>query len=110
MRNLSDRVWAVEQRTRALRRAREKRRRMLIAGLSTAACLAVILAAARMIPRLAARQCAGISDPDAMASLFAAGSASGYVLIGILAFALGCGVTILCYRLSREKHHGRDHR
>jgi hypothetical protein len=36
--------------------------------------------------------------------------AAGYVLIGLLAFALGCCVTILCFRLRRRNREERDDR
>jgi len=77
--------------------------------LSSAACLALIAAAALTMPTLMARQIDVIgSGSDAAAGVLAESGASGYVLVGLLAFSLGCGVTILCYRLRRRDRERRD--
>jgi ABC-type Fe3+ transport system permease subunit len=110
MRTTSERTDAIEKRTRALKRRQKKRRSLLTAGLSAAACLALIVAAALAMPGLMKQQAFKTSASGA-ASVFHASSAAGYVIIGVLAFALGCCVTILCYRLRRrngEDHDGRD--
>ena len=74
-------------------------RRSRIAAVSgAAACLAAILGLALAMPSVTAR----FSDADyyggMTASLFT-GESLGYLLVGLLAFALGVCVTALCFRL-----------
>ena len=113
MRSPSERADAIAARTRELKRARRERRERLTIGLSAAGCLALVIAAALLMPEIMARHSAEISNSGAAAGVFAAGSDLGYVAIGVLAFVLGCCVTILGYRLhrrNREGSDGRDHR
>ena len=113
MRSTSERLNAVERRTRELKQARRKRLGRLTVGLSAALCLSAILAAALAMPGYMARQRGVSGYSGAAASVFASSPAAGYVLIGLLAFALGCCVTLLCIcirRRSREDPHDRDHR
>ena len=113
MHTTSERTAAIEKRTHEIRRQQQRRRNLLAAGLSAAACLALVVAAALAMPGLMAQQSGGMGGGSgAEAGVFAASGAAGYVVIGLLAFALGCCVTILCYRLrrrDREEHDGRDH-
>jgi len=111
MRTTSERVTAIEKRTRELQRQRRARRDFLAAGLSAAACFVLIVGIALKMPGLMAGQDAAAGAGSGAAGVFAASGAAGYVVIGLLAFALGCGVTILCTRLhrqEREKHDDRD--
>ena len=113
MRTASERAGAIETRTRALRKRKADRRRALVTGLAALACLAANTALALDMPELTARQRGpAVGSGGAAAGVFAAGGASGYVLIGLLSFVLGCSVTILCYRLrgrTREERDDRDH-
>jgi len=113
MRTTSERVACIEKRTGEIRRQRRARRRFLAAGLSAAASLALIVGTALAMPGLTAQQNAAAGgSAGAAAAVFAPGSAAGYVFIGLLAFALGCAVTLLCRRLrrqEREAHDDRDH-
>jgi hypothetical protein len=87
-------------------------------GLSAAASLVIIIAASFATAGLTAGRGAAEAAPGAESGMlaggvFAPGSVSGYVVIGVLAFALGCAVTILCYRIRRretEASHDRDSR
>jgi hypothetical protein len=110
MRSTSERTAAIEKRTGGAA-AKEKRRRGSSAGLSAAACLALIVGPRWRCRAYGAAERRMGGGSGAAASVFAASGAAGYVLIGLLAFALGCCVTILCYRLrrrNREEHDGRD--
>lgn len=113
MRSTSEQAEIIGQRVQILKERRRRRRTVLITGLCSAACLGLIVWTALLLPGLAARQ--GVpagQNPGAAAGVFAAGSSSGYVFIGLMAFVLGCGVTILCIRLHRqdgEDPHGRNH-
>jgi hypothetical protein len=113
MRSQSERVSAIEKRTAELKREQKKKRDFAVTGLCAAACLILIIAAALVMPGL--MTCGGPTSDytGAAASVFARSGAVGYVLIGLLAFVLGCCVTILCFRLrrnDRERNNGRNNR
>lgn len=111
MHSTSERTAAIEKRTRELRRNRRVRRERLIIGASAAACLAVIVLVGRMLPGLTARAgSSGGKNSGTAAGAFAVSGAAGYILIGLLAFALGCGVTVLCCRIHRQNREERDDR
>ena len=111
MRTTSERVEAIEKRAGERKRRQKKRRNLLAAGLSAAACLVLIVVTALAMPGLMQQQGFASAASGAAAGVFHVSSAAGYVVIGVLAFALGCCVTILCYRLRRragEEHDDRD--
>ena len=107
MRSTSERTAEILRRTRVLREKRRALRAALAGGAAAAASLAIIVLAAFAIPGAPAWQAAG-GSVGAAGGLFAAGSRAGYVVIGILAFALGCCVTLLCSRLRRKNREDRD--
>lgn len=114
MHSTSERVDAIEKRTNQIKQQQHGRRDSLTAVVAAAACLALIVGIGLILPGLMAHHSmTAAGSAGAAAGVFAVSGAAGYVLIGVLAFALGCGVTILCYRLrsrNKENHHGRDHR
>lgn len=74
-------------------------RRSRIAAVSgAAACLAAILGLALAMPSVTARFSGADYYGGMTASLFT-GESFGYLLVGLLAFALGVCVTVLCVRL-----------
>lgn len=97
MRTNEERVAAVKQRAAQLERQKRLRRKRLLALVCACASLAVIVGAALALPHLQTRW-RGAAYQMA-ASIFADSAAAGYVLIALLAFALGVCVTVLCYRL-----------
>lgn len=100
MRSNEDRVSAVKRRVEQLEAHRRHRRRRVAALSSVAACLAIIVAAAFAMLGITERLAAGNYDGySTTASIFSGSTAAGYIMIGILAFALGVCVTILCFRL-----------
>ena len=73
--------------------------RSRIAAVSgAAACLAAILGLALAMPSVTARFSGADYYGGMTASLFP-GESLGYLLVGLLAFALGVCVTALCFRL-----------
>ena len=101
MRTTDERLAAAKRRARELKRQRRSR----VAALAgAAACLAVILGLALAMPSVTARFSGADYYGGMTASLFSGGSL-GYLLVGLLAFALGVCVTVLCFRL---RGHGRD--
>ena len=106
MRTTAERLAAAKRRARELERQRQRRRvRGLCAG--TAACLVVIVSLALAMPGITE----GFSDTalgGGMAASIFSGRSLGYLVVGLLAFALGVCVTVLCVRLRGHEGDSAD--
>lgn len=91
-------------------RQREERRIRFISLSAAALCFLIITGIGFAMPGIMARLSGGeYENAGMMASIFCEGNALGYVLIGILAFALGVCLTVLCYILRRRNNSEDDH-
>jgi hypothetical protein len=108
MRNTEKRVLAVKRRAKELKR-QEQLRRSRILGVSTvASCLVFIVGCSFFLPTVMTGQRYGeYRHFGAAASIFDESGSFGYVLIGLISFVLGVGVTILCHRvhMRNQMHH-----
>ncbi len=104
MRTTDERLAAAKRRAEEITRQERCRRSRIAAVSGAAACLAVILGLALAMPSVTARFSGADYYGGMTASLFSGGSL-GYLLVGLLAFALGVCVTVLCFRL---RGRGRD--
>lgn len=95
MRTNEERVAAVKSRAAQLERQKRQRQKRLLA--LACASLAVIVGATLALPHLQTSWRGAAYQTTA--SIFADSAAAGYVLIALLAFALGVCVTVLCFRL-----------
>lgn len=103
MRNTEERVSAVKQRVMKIEQQKRIRRSRITILSSAAVCILIIIGLASAIPGLTAELPIDIqSYSDFTASIFNISGSFGYLLIGILAFALGVCLTILCYRLQQR--------
>ena len=107
MRSNIERVEAVKRRAAGIERRRRAARAKLAVFASAAAGLAVIIAAAFAMPMLDGS--AAIAGAEGAGSVFASGAA-GYIVIGVLALALGVAVTLLGVKLRAywESEDGDD--
>lgn len=109
MRSTDERVVAVEKRVKELERQKKQQQRRYIGLSAAAACLLIVVGMGVAMPGIMA----GLEEGDytstgMMASVFYEGGALGYVLIGLLAFALGVCLTILCVLLSRRSQRDKE--
>jgi len=94
------------QRAELIRQRRAARKRRLYSALSVAACLAVIVGLAFVIPP-AVTDAPSPVDAGIYGTAQAAGVVSGgYVLLAVISFALGCAVTIFCYKVLLKQKPG----
>lgn len=108
MRSNTERVEAAKRRAAEIERRRRAMRAKLAVCGSAAASLAVIVALAFVMPALDGS--AVIEGAHGAGSVFASGAA-GYIVIGVLAFALGVAVTLLGVKLRAYwKPEGGDDR
>ena len=85
MRTTAERLAEAKRRARELERERQRRRARGIFCAGTAACFVMIVSLALVMP--------GITD---------------YLVVGLLAFALGVCVTVLCVRLRGHEGDSAD--
>lgn len=107
MRTTAERLAAAKQRARELERERQRRRARGILWAGTAACLVVIVSLALVMPGITE----GFSDAAlgvGMAASIFSGRSLGYLVVGLLAFALGVCVTVLCVRLRGREGDSAD--
>ena len=109
MRTTDERLAAAKRRAEAIRRREHRRHSRAAALAAAAACLAAVLGLALAMPSITARFSGGDYSAGMAASMFSSGSL-GYVLVGLLAFALGVCVTLLGIRLHRGGHDAEDDR
>ncbi len=100
MRNTKARVLAVTLRAREMEAQKRARRGRMLTLASLTLSFALIAGLSFLMPGVMA----AISDCEyrnfgAAASIFDGSHVFGFVLIGVLAFALGVSVTILSYKL-----------
>lgn len=104
MRSREERVRAVCCRVAQMRK--QRRLRAITAGAVAASVLVTAVLAVQMPEKMRAVAGNEVEGVQVTASVFRNGGAAGYVLVGLLAFVLGVGVTVLCFRireLEKEK-------
>ena len=105
VRSNEKRVAAVKRRSKELKRESGKRRERIVLLSSIAACLVLIVALSLAMPGIVENFSNDALGYSAMtASVFHGSGAFGYIVIGLLAFALGVCVTVLCYLARRSEH------
>ena len=95
MRTTAERLAEAKRRARELERERQRRRARGIFCAGTAACFVMIVSLALVMPGITE----GFSDTAlgvGMAASVFSGRSLGYLVVGLLAFALGVCVTVLC--------------
>lgn len=109
MRTTDELVAAVQKRSKEMKRQKEQRRSRVLAIGSVAACMALIVGASLAMPGMLVRVSGSeYTYTGPAASLFAGSAAIGFILIGLLAFALGVCVTVLCYKLRRQRQRDKE--
>lgn len=106
MRSREERVQAVRCRVAQMRR--QRRLRAVTAGAVAASVLLIAVLAAQMPEKMRAVAGNEVEGVQAAASVFRNGGAAGYVLVGLLAFVLGVGVTKLCFRIRELEKEEAD--
>lgn len=111
MRNTDERVALVQLRLKEIRQKKRLRQVQAIGAFSITACLLVIIGISTAMPQMVAEM--GEIMGGAVASIFVESGKTGYIFVGVLAFALGVCVTLLSFRLrhkGEEPNDGRTNR
>ena len=102
MRGTDEQLRIVRSKAAKLRRRRD----LLRQGAAAALCLALITALGLALPRVGGRLT--VPGYGAFGSLVLATPALGYIVIGVLSFALGVCLTLLCIHRRRRWDETED--
>lgn len=106
MRSTDEQLREIMKRAEVVKEKRTIRKSLRMNALSACICAILLTVASFYIPRLnSAPQENGMHG---YGSLLLAAPYIGYVVVGILAFALGVCVTLLCIRLKELKEKERE--
>jgi len=106
MRTTDQQLQEILARAEIIRENRAQKKRIVIDAISVLCCLVLLAGASAALPSLDAA--AGQSVSQHYGSLILGSSYIGYVVIGVLAFALGVCVTLLCLHWKKlKKEHDR---
>ena len=96
-----ERIAEVKRRIGEKERQQRLRHRRIVSAFCIAACLAVIVGVSFAMPGIIGQIEPGASSGFETAATILVGgsSALGYIVVGLLAFALGVCVTVLCFRI-----------
>ena len=94
MKSIDEQLDIILQRSEIIKQKNSQDKAILGYALSIAACLALIVVSLFFIGKIKADT--SITEMSRYGSLIISGPYIGYVIIGVLAFALGILVTLLC--------------
>ena len=106
MRNTDEQLQEIMRRAETVKEKRSIRKRLRASALASCVCVILLIAVSVYLPRLTA-----ISQDTAAGqygSLLLAASYMGYVVVGVLAFALGVCVTLLSIQWRKLKEKERN--
>ena len=101
MRNTDEQLQEIMRRGEIVKEKRIMRKRLHASAIASCACVALLVAVCFCLPQLTV-----VSDNAGLqqyGSLLLAAPYMGYVVVGVLAFALGVCVTLLCVHWKRLK-------
>ena len=107
MRNTDEQLREIMRRADTVKEKRSIQKRVLGSALASCVCVILLMAVSIYLPRLTA-----ISQNTAAGqygSLLLAAPYTGYIVVGVLAFALGVCITLLClhWKALRQKEQER---
>ena len=106
MRSTDEQLREIMRRAEIVKEKRILRKRIYAGAIASFACVALLIAVCFYLPRLSVIQAApGLQQ---YGSLLLAAPYMGYVVVGVLAFALGICVTLLCVHWKALKQKERE--
>lgn len=101
MRSTDEQLREIIQRAEIVKEKRIMKKAILADGIASCICLALLIAAAVSLPNLKTAQAGNTASQ--YGSLLLAAPYIGYVIVSLLAFALGICVTLLCFHWKKWK-------
>jgi hypothetical protein len=102
MRTSKEMATEVWRRVDENERREKDTKRKIYSVIAVAACLAAVIGLSLAMPYFPVGDAAADSG-QYTASLFSGGTAGGYVLVAVIAFALGAGVSLFCVKMLKRK-------
>ena len=96
-----ERIKAIHKRAAEIEITKRRRHQSIIKIGAVVACLAGIVLLAIYIPGITDRFAEEHATTGMQASILSGESTLGYIAIGVIAFLLGCFVTIFCMKLKK---------
>ena len=101
MRTNEERIAALHRRSAELEQEKRRHRARILQAAAVTVCFAAAVVLAVIIPGVSTVFFTGNPQAGMSASILSKNSASGYIVIGILAFLLGAAVTVFCSQLKK---------
>ena len=101
MRSTDEQLQEIMRRAEIVKEKRFMRKRLHASAFASCVCVALLTAVCFYLPRLSVTQ--ETPDMKNYGSLLLAAPYMGYVVVGVLAFALGVFITLLCVHWKRLK-------
>lgn len=106
MRSTDEQLQEIMRRAEIVKEKRSIRKRLHASVLASCACVALLIAVCLCLPRLTfMTESTGMQQ---YGSLLLAAPYTGYVVVGVIAFALGVCVTLLCIHWKALKQKEQD--
>ena len=106
MRSTDEQLQEIMRRAEIVKEKRSIRKRIHASAIASCACVALLIAVCFCLPRLTfMTESTGMQQ---YGSLLLAAPYTGYVVVGVIAFALGVCVTLLCIHWKALKQKEQD--
>lgn len=105
MRSTDDQLREIMRRAELVKEKRNVKKVIMMNAVASGLCAALLIAVALYLPNLSPAQTQMIETQ--YGSLLLAAPYIGYVIVGLLAFALGICITLLCVHLKKWKERDR---
>ena len=106
MRSTDEQLQEIMRRAETVKEKRSIRKRIHASAIASCACVALLIAVCFCLPRLTfMTESTGMQQ---YGSLLLAAPYTGYVVVGVIAFALGVCVTLLCIHWKALKQKEQD--
>lgn len=105
MRSTDDQLREIMRRSELVKEKRIIKKSILTEAIASCVCLALLITVAVYLPNLSPAQAGQIETR--YGSLLLAAPYIGYVIVGLLAFALGVSITLLCIQWKKWKERDR---
>lgn len=106
MRSTDEQLREIMRRAEIVKAKRVLRKRVRASAIASCMCVALLVAVCFYLPRLSAIQAA--PGMQQYGSLLLAAPYTGYIVVGVIAFALGICVTLLCTHWKALKQKERE--
>ena len=103
MRTDEERILKIHSRAKELKEENQRKQSLLITGASALGCIALIIIISLSAASVSDFSVAEAGAQGMRASMLSGNSALKFVVVGILAFMLGCSFTIFCMKFKNKQ-------